>query len=116
MSEQHPGNLRLLDDPEFKELASRKNRISIQLTIVTLIIYYGFIFLIAYKRDLFAHKIKGNVTFGIFLGISVILACWVLTGIYVRWANKNYDSMVARLKEKAGLPPEASAKGGHAGP
>jgi uncharacterized membrane protein (DUF485 family) len=116
MSDQQQGNLHLLNDPEFKELVHRKNTISIQLTIVTLAIYYGFIFLIAYKRDLFANKIKGNVTFGIFIGISVILACWVLTGIYVRWANKNYDAMVTRLKEKAGPPAEASAKAGHAGP
>ncbi len=106
MSEQRHGNLHLLEDPEFKELASRKDGISAKLTIVTLGIYYGFIYLIAYQRDLFANKIAGNVTLGVALGIGVILACWVLTGIYVRWANKNYDAMVARLKEKAG----------HAGP
>jgi uncharacterized membrane protein (DUF485 family) len=102
MSEQHHGNLHLLEDPEFKELVHRKNGISTRLTVVTLVIYYGFIYLIAFKRDLFAKKISGNVTLGIALGIGVILACWLLTGIYVRWANKNYDSMVERLKQKAG--------------
>jgi len=101
MSDQHRGNLQLLEDPEFKDLVSRKNRISIQLTAVTLIIYYGFIYLIAFKRDLFGAKAVGNVTVGILLGIGVILACWLLTGVYVRWANRNYDSMVARLQEKA---------------
>ena len=101
MSDQHRGNLQLLEDPEFKDLVSRKNRISIQLTVVTLILYYGFIFLIAFKRDFFGAKAFGNVTVGILLGIGVILACWLLTGIYVRWANRNYDSMVARLQEKA---------------
>jgi uncharacterized membrane protein (DUF485 family) len=95
------GNLELLDDPEFKDLASRKNRISIQLTAVTLVVYYGFILLIAFKRDLFAAKAVGNVTLGILLGIGVIITCWLLTGVYVRWANRNYDSMVARLREKA---------------
>lgn len=99
---QHGRNLHLLEDPEFKELARRKNTISTQLTIVTLAIYYGFILLLAFKRDLFASKLLGNVTFGIVLGIGVILACWVLTGIYVRWANKNYDAMVERLRQKAG--------------
>ena len=101
MSDQHRGNLHLLEDPEFKDLAARKNRISLLLTGVTLVIYYGFIFLIAFKRDLFAAKSVGNVTFGILLGIGVILSCWLLTGIYVRWANRNYDAMVARLHEKA---------------
>jgi len=101
MSDEHRGNLHLLEDPEFKDLVSRKNRISIQLTAVTLVVYYGFIFLIAFKRDVFAAKAVGNVTFGILLGIGIIIACWLLTGIYVRWANRNYDTMVARLHEKA---------------
>jgi uncharacterized membrane protein (DUF485 family) len=102
MSDEHRGNLQLLDDPEFKDLAARKNRISLILTAVTLVIYYGFILLIAFKRDLFASKVVGNVTFGIVLGIGVIIACFLLTGIYVRWANQRYDSMVDRLRQKAG--------------
>ena len=101
MSDAQRGNLHLLDDPEFKDLVSRKNRISIRLTAVTLIVYYGFMLLIAYKRDLFGAKVVGSVTFGILLGIGVIIACWLLTGVYVRWANRHYDSMVARLREKA---------------
>ena len=102
MSSDTPhGNLRLLEDPEFKDLVHRKNRVSLNLTILTLVLYYGFILLIAFKRDVFASKISGNITFGIVLGIGVILSCWVLTGIYVRWANQSYDAMVARLQEKA---------------
>jgi uncharacterized membrane protein (DUF485 family) len=101
MSEQQRGNLQLLEDPEFRDLAARKNRISVRLTAVTLLVYYGFILLIAFKRDVFAAKAVGNVTFGILLGIGVIIACWLLTGVYVRWANRHYDSMVARLREKA---------------
>ena len=100
-SEPPHGNLHLLHDPEFKDLASRKNRFSIQLTAITLVIYYGFILLIAFKPGVFASKIAGNVTFGILLGIGVILACWALTGLYVRWANQKYDAMVVRLQEKA---------------
>ena len=102
MSDSHRGNLHLLDDPDFKDLVKRKNSISTRLTIATLVVYYGFIFLIAFKRDLFANKAAGNVTLGVFLGIGVIIACFALTGVYVRWANRNYDAMVDRLKQKAG--------------
>jgi len=101
MSDAPHGNLQLLEDPEFKDLVSRKNRFSILLTVITLVLYYGFILLIAFNRDVFASKVYGNVTFGILLGIGVILSCWVLTGVYVRWANQKYDAMVARLQEKA---------------
>ena len=94
--------LRILKDKlQFKDLVSRKNRFSILLTVITLVLYYGFILLIAFNRDVFAFKVFGIVTFGILLGIGVILSCWVLTGIYVRWANQKYDAMVARLQEKA---------------
>jgi uncharacterized membrane protein (DUF485 family) len=100
-SDQPRGNLHLLEDPEFQDLVRRKNRFSLNLTIVTLVVYYGFILLIAFKRDVFASKISGNITFGIVLGIGVILSCWLLTGVYVRWANQKYDAMVARLQDKA---------------
>jgi uncharacterized membrane protein (DUF485 family) len=101
-SESPQGNLPLLHDPEFKDLVSRKNRFSLRLTAVTLVLYYGFILLIAFKREAFGTKILGDVPFGILLGIGVIISCWILTGLYVRWANQRYDSMVERLREKAG--------------
>jgi uncharacterized membrane protein (DUF485 family) len=102
MTESPPGPLHLLEDQEFKHLAARKNRISAVLTGVTLVLYYGFILLIAFKRDLFGIKVSGNVTVGILLGIGVILGCWLLTGIYVGWANRHYDAGISRLREEAG--------------
>jgi len=95
------GNLHLLEDPEFKDLARRKNRFSLLLTAITLVIYYGFILLVAFRRRLFSTEIAGKIPFGIVLGIGVIIACWILTGIYVRWANQRYDAMVIRIQEKA---------------
>jgi uncharacterized membrane protein (DUF485 family) len=94
-------NLHLLQDPEFKDLAARKDRISLLLTLVTLALYYGFIFLAAFKPSLFGTWAAG-LPLGIPIGVGVILGCWVLTGIYVRWANSRYDAMVDRLREKAG--------------
>ena len=102
MSDQHRGNLQLLEDPEFKDLVSRKNRISLILTVLTLIVYYGFIMLIAFNRELFGRPFAGKVTLGIPIGIGVILLSWVFTGIYVRWANSKYDAMVANIQRKAG--------------
>jgi uncharacterized membrane protein (DUF485 family) len=67
-----------------------------------MLVYNGFIALIAFKRDLFGVPLGGGLTLGIPLGIGVILACSLLTGVYVRWANKRYDAMVAELRKKAG--------------
>ena len=74
MNEPPKGNLHLLQDPEFKDLVHRKTAISINLTIVTLIVYYGFIFLVAFKKSVFGIKITTNITLGIPIGIGVILA------------------------------------------
>jgi uncharacterized membrane protein (DUF485 family) len=93
--------LDLLNDPEFRAMAEAKNRISTILTIVTLVIYFGFIFLVAFNKDFFGWKLPGTrITAGMPLGVGVIIASWILTGLYVRWANRRYDSMVLSIKNK----------------
>ena len=95
-------DLKLLEDPEFKDLARRKNSISLVLTIATLVVYYGFILLIAFDREFFGRSFTENIPIGIPIGVGVIVLSWVFTGIYVRWANTRYDAMVENMKRKAG--------------
>jgi uncharacterized membrane protein (DUF485 family) len=90
----------VLADPQFKALVRKKNSISILLTLATMAVYYGFIFLIAFDKSILARKITENVTLGIPVGIGVILATCLFTGIYVKWANANYDPSVAAFKRK----------------
>jgi uncharacterized membrane protein (DUF485 family) len=93
--------LDLLQDPEFRALAAAKDRISAVLTAVTLAVYFGFIFLVAFNKGFFGWKLPGtNITAGMPLGVGVIIASWILTGLYVRWANRRYDSMVLSIKGK----------------
>jgi len=93
---------KLLEDPEFRSLAAAKNRVSAILTAATLLIYFGFIFLVAFNRDVFSRRVIGNVTVGVMLGVGVIVASFILTGIYVRWANSKYDAMIETVRRKAG--------------
>jgi len=98
-------DLKLLDDPEFKDLARRKHFISMVLTVATLVVYYGFILLIAFKPKAFGEKLSEslpNIPIGIPIGVGVIVFSWIFTGIYVRWANSKYDAMVQNMKRKAG--------------
>jgi uncharacterized membrane protein (DUF485 family) len=90
----------LLQDPEFLQLTSSKTRVSLILTALTLLVYYGFIFLVAFKKSVFGIKITTNITLGIPIGIGVIVASWLLTGIYVRWANSRYDTLVQSVRDK----------------
>ena len=94
----------LLNDPDFKTLVSQKNTISWILTILELVLYFGFIALIAFNKPFLAQKLTAGkaTTIGIPIAVGTIVLSWVLTGIYIRWANAKYDVLVKKVKEKVG--------------
>jgi uncharacterized membrane protein (DUF485 family) len=94
----------ILEDPDFQSLARQKRTISTILTIVELTLYFGFIALIAFNKPFLSGQISGDsaTTIGIPIAVGVILLSWVLTGIYVYWANTSYDALVRRVREKIG--------------
>lgn len=103
---EHPAVEKVVHDPEFLALIKKKNAISFSLMAIMLLVYFGFAALLALSPQTLARPI-GGATLGIVLGIGVILIACVLTGIYVRWANTEYDSLIkklnARLVEKQAL-------------
>ncbi len=88
----------VLESEDFKRLVRGKWTISIVLTILLFIVYYGFIILIAVDKPFLATRIGEYTTIGIPIGVGVIVAAWVLTGVYVNWANRVQDVEVERLK------------------
>ena len=90
----------VLDSPEFKRLVARRWRISLILTACLFVLYYGFILLIATQKAFLSRRIGETTTIGIPIGAAVIVVAWVLTALYVVWANRHYDSEVARLRGK----------------
>ena len=90
----------LLESPDFKRLVAKRWSVSIVLTILLFIIYYGYILLIGYNKPFLAQKIGEVTTLGIPLGIGTIVLSWVLTVVYVIWANNSYDPEVQRLKDQ----------------
>ena len=92
----------LLDAPEFRQLVARRWRISLLLTALLFIVYYGYILLIAVDKAFVSQRIGRATTLGIPLGVAVIVAAWVLTTAYVVWANRHFDAEADRLRERAG--------------
>ena len=90
----------MLDSPEFKAMVTKRWTISVILTAILFVIYYGYIVLIAANKPFMAQKIGDVTTLGIPLGVLVILLSWVLTAIYVIWANKSHDPEVRDLKSR----------------
>jgi uncharacterized membrane protein (DUF485 family) len=89
---------RLLASPAFQTLVSRRWRVSLALTALLFILYYGYILLIAVNKPALAARMGGVTPIGIPLGAAVIVGSWVLTAIYIVWANRSFDPEVARLR------------------
>ena len=84
---------RITKNPKFHEFIAMRSRYSIIMAIVSAAIYYGFILLVAFDKELLAKKIGAGVTsLGVPLGVGVIVLTIVLTWIYVRRANTEFDA------------------------
>jgi len=90
--------LQMLESPPFRRLVKRRWMVSSVLSVILFVLYYGFILLIGYNKALLSTRIGDYTTLAIPMGIAVIILSWILTVIYVVWANRSYDPEVARLK------------------
>ena len=92
--------LRILESAKFKALVRKRMSVSLALTFVMLAVYFGFILIIAFNKELLAMKIGEHMTLGLPIGIGIIIFAWLLTGVYTRWANSSYDRSVRELKKQ----------------
>ncbi len=94
---------RIKNDPDFLHLVKVRSKFAWTLTIVMLVIYFGFVLVIAFDPSLLGTPLsEGSVTtVGIPVGVGVIISAFILTGIYVRRANSEFDELTARIKAKA---------------
>ncbi len=94
---------RVARSPEFRTLVTERTKFAWILTGLMLVVYFGFIGLIAFDKSVMAIKVGGGTaSLGLFLGVFVILFAFVLTGIYVARANTRFDSLSDDLKRKVG--------------
>ena len=91
----------IADNPRYKQLVRERSRFGWTLTIIMLPIFFGYILLIAFAPDLLAQRISRTTTLGIPLGVGVIVAGVVLTGIYVHRANTRFDRMTREIVEES---------------
>jgi len=86
-------------EERLRALAGARRRVALLLTGLMVVIYFGFIGLIAWNKPLLGTLLMPGLSLGIVLGALVIVSCWVLTWIYVRWANDRYDPELERLRD-----------------
>lgn len=93
---------RIKHDPDFIRLTRERSRFAWILSIIMLVIYFGFVLTIAFDPAILGTPLsEGSVTtIGIPIGIGVIVSAFILTGIYVRRANSEFDELSNRIKDK----------------
>lgn len=87
-------------DPHFQTLVRRRTRFALALTALTLIIYFGYIAIVAFAPQWLGVPIGGGITLGIPIGLLVIIAAFVLTAVYVHRANTEYDTLTRQILEE----------------
>lgn len=79
-------------------LARKRWRMALALTTLMVLVYFGFILLVAWEKPFMGRLLRPGLSIGIVLGALVIVAAWILTWSYVRWANRVYDPELERTR------------------
>ncbi len=89
-------------NPKYQQLKSTRNSYGWVMTILMLVVYYGYIALIAFDKAFLAKPMGAGVTtIGIPIGVGVILFTIIITGIYVRRANTEFDALKEEIIREA---------------
>ena len=93
---------RVQRNPKYQQLKQARSRFGWTLAILMLIVYYGYIGLIAFDKEFLARPLgTGVTTIGIPIGMAVIVFTIAIVGIYVRRANSEYDRLTAEILKDA---------------
>jgi uncharacterized membrane protein (DUF485 family) len=91
---------RIASHPQYIELKAKRSSFGWTLAILMLIVYYGFILLVAFDKPFLAQKLgAGVMTVGMPIGLGVILFTVIITVIYVRRANREYDALAEKVSK-----------------
>ena len=84
--------------PEFQELRNRLRRFVFPMTAVFLLWYFAYVMLGAFAHDFMATKVWGNINVGLLIGIGQFISTFLITFIYVRWANREFDPRAEAIR------------------
>ncbi|MGW0041680.1 DUF485 domain-containing protein [Rhodococcus sp. NPDC003348] len=86
--------------PEFQDLRRRLRRFVFPMTAFFLTWYAVYVLLATYASDFMATKVIGNVNLGIVLGLGQFVTTFVITALYVKFANRELDPRAAAIRDE----------------
>ena len=93
---------RIANDPKYQELKAKRTRFGWWLVLAMMVVYYGFILLVAFNKPFLATRLGAGVTtIGMPIGLGVILFTVAITALYVRRANSEFDTLSDQVVQGA---------------
>ena len=93
---------RIVNDPKYQELKTKRTRFGWWLVAAMMVVYYGFILLVAFNKPFLATRLgEGVTTVGMPIGLGVIVFTIVITALYVRRANSEFDTLSDQVVQGA---------------
>ncbi len=89
----------ILQSAAFKKLVKNRWSISLAFTFLMLFVYIGFLMVVAYQKETLKMPVGDSLNLAIIVGIGIIIFSWLITGVYVYWANNYYDAAVNEIKK-----------------
>ncbi|CAN7759320.1 Inner membrane protein YjcH [compost metagenome] len=92
---------RIRSNPNYQRLVSTRSTYGWVLAGMMMVVYYGYILLVAFGKTLLSARIgDGVMTWGIPIGLFVIVFTVAVTGIYVGRANREFDDLTAQIRKE----------------
>ena len=92
--------VRIAAHPSYQQLKARRTALGWWLTAAMMVVYYGFILLVAFDKPLLASRLgEGVMTLGMPIGLGVIVFTIVITAVYVRRANSEFDRLSEEINK-----------------
>ena len=91
---------RIENNPKYKELVSKRNGLGIKLGLFVLVMFYTYIMIIAFNKELLATKIgEGLTTVAFPVALIILVVSFITTLIYVKRANGEFEDLTNEIKE-----------------
>jgi uncharacterized membrane protein (DUF485 family) len=89
---------RIASNPHYQELKAKRTRFGWWLTLAMMVVYYGFILLVAFNKSFLSQRLgEGVMTVGIPIGFGVIVFTIIITAYYVNRANSEFDALADKV-------------------
>ena len=90
---------RILNNPEFQTMAKKKTSLGIMFSLITLIVWFGFLLLVGFDPAMFAAPISAGASapVGFYIATAIMIFVPVITTIYISKANGEFDSLTRKV-------------------